>query len=95
MFIGVISASDFISVLTRLRRSVSSGASPLSEDEMDVHTIRALREQAAMDGHEPKPLVYAKPEDHLGKVVATLSANKCSMAPILSGDPSGPEVGMG
>ena len=40
-FIGVISASDFISVLTRLRNSVSSGANPLSEAEMDAHTIRS------------------------------------------------------
>ena len=39
-FIGVISASDFISVLTRLRNSVSSGANPMSEAEMDAHTIR-------------------------------------------------------
>lgn len=38
--IGVISASDFISILTRLRNSVSSGANPMSEAEMDAHTIR-------------------------------------------------------
>ena len=42
---GVISASDFINILRRLRVSVSSGANPMSEAEMDAHTIRGLREQ--------------------------------------------------
>lgn len=54
---------------------------------------RGLREQATLEGREPKALAYTKPEDDLAQVVATLSTNKCSMAPILSSDPSGPEVG--
>jgi hypothetical protein len=37
---GVISASDFIHILKRLRISVSSGANPMNEVEMDAHTIR-------------------------------------------------------
>jgi len=37
---GVISASDFINILTRLRHSVTAGANPMSEAEMDAHTIR-------------------------------------------------------
>ena len=37
---GIISASDFIYILRRLRNSVSSGANPMSEEEMDQHTIR-------------------------------------------------------
>ena len=37
---GIISASDFIHILRRLRKSVSSGANPMSEEEMDQHTIR-------------------------------------------------------
>lgn len=37
---GIISASDFIHILRRLRSSVSSGANPASEEEMDQHTIR-------------------------------------------------------
>lgn len=37
---GIISASDFISILTRLRNSISSGGNPMSEAEMDAHTIR-------------------------------------------------------
>ena len=37
---GIISASDFIHILRRLRSSVSSGANPASEEDMDQHTIR-------------------------------------------------------
>ncbi|EFJ45435.1 hypothetical protein VOLCADRAFT_63727 [Volvox carteri f. nagariensis] len=88
---GVISASDFISILRRLRHSVSSGANPMSEAEMDAHTIRGLREEAAAEGREPKRLVYVLPDEDLAKVVARLAANKCSMAPVLSGDPGGAE----
>jgi hypothetical protein len=36
---GVLSASDFIHVLRRLRNAVSSGSNPLSEQEMDAHTV--------------------------------------------------------
>jgi hypothetical protein len=38
--VGVISASDFIHTLRRLRNAVSSGSNPLSEAEMDAHTVR-------------------------------------------------------
>lgn len=37
---GVISASDFIHMLRRLKSAVSSGNNPLSEAEMDAHTVR-------------------------------------------------------
>ena len=37
---GIISASDFIHILRRLRNSVSSGAHPRTEEEMDQLTIR-------------------------------------------------------
>ncbi|KAG1669919.1 hypothetical protein FOA52_002446 [Chlamydomonas sp. UWO 241] len=84
---GVISASDFISVLTRLRSSVVGGGDPMSEAEMDRVTIRGLREQAAAEGRTPKALVYAKPDDDLACVVGTLSDNKCLMCPVLSCDP--------
>ncbi len=77
----------------RLRKTVEQ-AGLLSETEMDAHSIRAFRDQASSEGYGPKHLIYAKPNDHLGKVVAILAANKCSMVPILSCDPSGPEVGI-
>jgi hypothetical protein len=38
--VGVISASDFIHMLRRLKHAVSSGNNPLSEAEMDAHTVR-------------------------------------------------------
>jgi hypothetical protein len=37
--VGVISASDFIHMLRRLKHAVSSGNNPLSEAEMDAHTV--------------------------------------------------------
>jgi hypothetical protein len=37
---GMLSASDFIRMLQRLRSVVSSSANPMSEQEMDLHTIR-------------------------------------------------------
>ena len=40
---GVVSASDFIRLLRRLRTAVSLGRNPLSEEEMDAATIRGLR----------------------------------------------------
>eukprot|EP00201_Polytomella_parva_P022963 CAMPEP_0175046128 /NCGR_PEP_ID=MMETSP0052_2-20121109/4848_1 /TAXON_ID=51329 ORGANISM="Polytomella parva, Strain SAG 63-3" /NCGR_SAMPLE_ID=MMETSP0052_2 /ASSEMBLY_ACC=CAM_ASM_000194 /LENGTH=614 /DNA_ID=CAMNT_0016309819 /DNA_START=1556 /DNA_END=3400 /DNA_ORIENTATION=- len=86
---GVISASDFISILRRLRNSVSSGANPLSEAEMDTHTIRMLREQSIhIDGRGPKPLVYVKPQDRLNSVVEVLFRHKCSMAPVFTENPN-------
>ncbi|KXZ49754.1 hypothetical protein GPECTOR_19g205 [Gonium pectorale] len=88
---GVISASDFITILRRLRHSVSAGANPLSEAEMDAHTIRGLREEAAAEGRQPKGLVYALADEDLAAVVARLAANKCSMAPVLTAHPGGPE----
>jgi hypothetical protein len=36
----VISASDFIHMLRRLKHAVRAGSNPLSEAEMDAHTVR-------------------------------------------------------
>jgi hypothetical protein len=121
--IGVISASDFIHILTRLKHDITSGANPLSEvrrpsppppkkkcpqaeaaaralhavrclmrpppqraapvprppgptraraapqAEMDAHTIRGMREEAALAGRASKALVHVLPDDDLGRVV--------------------------
>lgn len=83
---GVISASDFIETLKRLRSLVSSSANPMSESEMDLHTIRGLREQLASEGREPRELVGVGPSDSLAYVVRTLFEKRCSMAPVLDGD---------
>jgi hypothetical protein len=55
--------------------------------------IRGMREESALEGRTPKPLVYVRPQDNLAKVVRTLFDNKCSMAPILSCDPADPSSG--
>jgi len=117
---GMISASDFIQTLKWLRASVATGVNPLSEAEMDTHTIRLMREDATSEGREPKALAYVKPLDTfhmvrrrrgggcrsvhggdsallraltappaLPQVVKTLVESRCSVAPILSCDPSG------
>lgn len=87
--VGMISASDFIHILRKLRNSISHGANPMSEHEMDMHTIRGLREEGALEGRMPRPLVYCQPEENLVAVVQRLFENHCSMAPILSKDPEG------
>jgi len=84
---GIASASDFITTLQRLRSLVSSSSNPMSEAEMDQHTIRGLREELAMEGRPPKQLVYVTPGDTLSAVVRTLFDNHCSMAPILHPGP--------
>ena len=61
---GMISASDFIQTLKWLRQTVSTGSNPLSEAEMDMHTIRIMRDEAMLEGRELKPLAYVKPTDN-------------------------------
>lgn len=80
---GIISASDFIATLQRLRNLVSTSSNPMSEAEMDQHTIRGLREELNREGRSPKPLVSVSPDDTLQHVVKTLYNNHCNMAPIL------------
>lgn len=95
---GIASASDFIATLQRLRNIVSSSSNPMSEAEMDQHTIRGLREEMRKEGRPPKDLVYVTPADSLAVVVKTLFERHCSMAPVLhpgpesTADGAGPEV---
>mmetsp|Transcript_1261 Transcript_1261/g.3771 ORF Transcript_1261/g.3771 Transcript_1261/m.3771 type:complete len:585 (+) Transcript_1261:304-2058(+) len=85
---GMISASDFIQVLQSLRTSATSSG-PLSEAEMDRHSLKGLRAAAGAEGRPPKPLVFVRPGDPLAVLVQRLFAHRCSMAPIVSGDPAG------
>lgn len=81
---GIVSASDFIATLQRLRSMVTSNNSnPMSEIEMDQHTIRGLREELISEGRPPKRLVHVSPADSLAQVVQTLFENHCSMAPVI------------
>ena len=70
-------------------RSVSSGANPMSEAEMDAHTIRGMREQSATDGRPPKHLVSLGPMNNMQQVINQLFRNRCSMAPVLTCDAHG------
>jgi len=71
---GVICASDFITTLQQL-----SSSNPLSEAEMDQHTIRGLL------GYDSAPVKmdYVEPEDSLEHVVNLLLNNSRSMVPIV------------
>lgn len=71
---GVICASDFITTLQQL-----SSSNPLSEAEMDQHTIRGLL------GYDSAPVAmdYVEPEDSLQHVVNLLLNNARSMVPIV------------
>jgi CBS domain-containing protein len=86
---GVVSASDFIATLQRLRSMVSTSTNPMSEQEMDQHTIRGLREEMAAEGRPSKPLVCVAPGNSLAQVVRTMYENHCSMAPVLHQGPNG------
>jgi hypothetical protein len=61
----------------------------MSEAEMDVHTIRGLREEAAAEGRPLKAIVGVRPEDSLSLAIQRLFRNRCSMAPVLSGPATG------
>ncbi|PSC74424.1 sucrose nonfermenting 4 [Micractinium conductrix] len=92
---GMLSASDFIHMLQRLRSVVSSGVNPMSEAEMDQHTIRSLREELEAEGVQPpRPLVAVHPNDSLSAVVRTLFERGCSMAPVLATNSKGGPVGV-
>eukprot|EP01025_Chloroclados_australasicus_P065857 TRINITY_DN8987_c0_g2_i1.p1 TRINITY_DN8987_c0_g2~~TRINITY_DN8987_c0_g2_i1.p1 ORF type:complete len:555 (-),score=65.30 TRINITY_DN8987_c0_g2_i1:432-2096(-) len=87
---GMISPSDFINALMRLKSTMTQ--SPLSEAEMDSHTIRMMREEAERDGKPQRELVYVKPEDSLAHVIQVMFKHKCHMAPVLSCDPDKGQV---
>lgn len=61
----------------------------MSEAEMDVHTIKGLREEAAAEGRPLKAIVSLRPEDSLAAVIHRLFHNRCSMAPVLTGPSTG------
>jgi len=85
---GIVSASDFIATLQRLRSMVNTSSNPMSEQEMDQHTIRGLREEMAAEGRPSKALVSVAPGNSLAQVVRTMYENHCSMAPVLQHGPN-------
>ena len=75
--------------------SVTSGGNPMSEAEMDLHTIGGLREEAAAEGRPLKQLVSLRPEDQLTTAIRKLFHNRCSMAPVLTGPSTGAPLYLG
>ena len=69
--------------------SVSAGSGPLSEEEMDAHTVRAMREAAQSQGKPHRRLVWLTPGCSLHDVIVRLFETRSSMAPVLSSDPEG------
>lgn len=82
-------AQDGKNVIRLMRCSFSSGNTPLSEAEMDSLTIQDMREQSTADGRPPKQLVYVRPDDSMQEVIQQLFDNRCSMAPVVTSDPTG------
>ena len=76
----MISASDFIATLRKLREAAGAGGGALSEGEMDCHTIRAMREAAAAESAggsgETRPLVFCREADTFSQ--ARRSSAACS-----------------
>jgi hypothetical protein len=68
--VGMISASDFIETLRKLREAASDGSGALSDAEMDAHTIRAMRTAAATEGMGPRQLVSCRETESFATVRA-------------------------
>ena len=73
----MISASDFIETLHKLRAAAGDAGDALSDAEMDEHTIRAMRSAAAADGAPPRPLVFCREADTFSSV-RTLPPELCA-----------------
>eukprot|EP00884_Botryococcus_braunii_P017733 jgi/Botrbrau1/4643/Bobra.33_2s0014.1 len=82
--IGMISASDFIHILRRLHSNVASGHNVLTEAEMDLYTLRQLRQGEDLDVCPPRPLVFLHTDNQLSDAIASMFEMRCSMAPILT-----------
>jgi len=91
--VGMLSPSDFVAALVALRSSVTAGASPMSESEMDAHTVGALRAGGVSGGGgtppgapppRSRPLVAVAPDDTLADVVRTLAGGGVSVAPVMA-----------
>ncbi|GJP46219.1 hypothetical protein CLOM_g5528 [Closterium sp. NIES-68] len=86
-FVGMLSASDFISILTQLH----CNSAALSEEELETHTIAAWKEEklalaTPLDApHTParRPLIYVGPDDTLRKVAEVLLTRGLAMVPVL------------
>lgn len=68
-------------------------AAPLLSDKLfsqiKTRTFSGSPSGAATEGRPPKGLVFVRPADPLQVLVQRLFADRCHMAPVVSGDPLG------
>ena len=81
-FVGMLSAGDFIDITQIIGSDLAAPA--VSEQELDAHTIAAVRQSKSDEGKPPAPLVSVRPEDSLHLVSLTLMQGRLAMAPVLS-----------
>lgn len=80
-FVGMLTASDFISILQRLG---SHGASVFSEEELEMHTIEEWKkEKQALFPSASHSLVYVGPDDTLSHVANELMRLDVAQLPVL------------
>ncbi|XP_077250191.1 sucrose nonfermenting 4-like protein [Tasmannia lanceolata] len=86
-FSGMLTASDFISILTKLH----ANGSMLTSEELEMHSISAWKEEKLRttrnsDGSEQlfrRPLIHAGPHDSLKDVALRILQNEISTVPII------------
>ena len=78
----MLSAGDFIDITQIIGSDLAAPA--VSEQELDAHTIAAVRQSKSDEGKPPAPLVSVRPEDSLHLVSLTLMQGRLAMAPVLS-----------
>ncbi|OVA09714.1 CBS domain [Macleaya cordata] len=88
-FCGMLSASDFILILTELLNN----GSMLTNEELEMHTISAWKEGKVQLNREPdgsvqqpltRPLIQASPHESLKDVAQKILQNKISTVPIIN-----------
>lgn len=80
-FVGMLTASDFISILQRLG---SNGASVFSEQELEMHTIEEWKkEKQALFPSSIHSLAYVGPDDTLAHVASELMRLDVAQLPVL------------
>lgn len=98
-FVGMLSASDFITIL----RELGNYGAILSEEELETHTIAAWKGQKMFikrqsDQSTPsfqRPLVYVSPYDSLKDVAQRILQNEVATVPVIyssTQDGSSPEL---
>eukprot|EP00897_Mesotaenium_endlicherianum_P000804 jgi/Mesen1/10724/ME000090S10182 len=93
-FVGMLSASDFIAIISQLR----AGGASLSEEELETHTIAAWKEEKLAMAHPSdashtparRPLISVGPDDSMRRVAELVLQHSVATLPVLhQGPPEG------